>query len=103
MTRYSIEPRTRKHVKGYGFLLFGTNLSNKCRRRLLDASTKTGLDVLKTASTKVAHKAAEATGEFIKNKIVNKIVNPKPVPDVNSRNVPPEQKEEILDELRQAL
>ena len=29
MTRYSIEPRTRKYVKGHGFLSFTRNLSNK--------------------------------------------------------------------------
>ena len=27
MTHYYIEPRTRKYVKGYGFLSFITNLS----------------------------------------------------------------------------
>ena len=29
----------------------------------------TGLDALKTASKKVVHRAAEATGEFLQNKI----------------------------------
>ena len=29
MTRYSMEPRTRKYVKGYGFLSFTRNLSDK--------------------------------------------------------------------------
>ena len=29
MTRYSIESRARKYVKGYGFLSFARNLSNK--------------------------------------------------------------------------
>ena len=29
MTRYSIEPRTREYVKGYGFLSFTRNLPNK--------------------------------------------------------------------------
>ena len=53
----------------------------------MDADTKTGLDALKTATEKVAHKAAEATGEFIWNKIADKIANPKPVPQANSRNI----------------
>ena len=34
MTRYSIEPPTRKYVKGYGFYV--TNLFNKYRKQLLD-------------------------------------------------------------------
>ena len=29
MTCYSIESRARKYVKGYGFLSFARNLSNK--------------------------------------------------------------------------
>ena len=44
---------------------------------LTDIATKTGLDALKTPTKKVAHKAAEASGELIENKILN----PKSVPD----------------------
>ena len=39
MTRYSIKPRTRKYIKGYGFLLFARNLSGKCRKSALDTAT----------------------------------------------------------------
>ena len=53
----------------------------------MDTATKTALDKLKTASEKIAHKAAEATGEFIGNKIADKIVKPKPASDENLRNV----------------
>ena len=49
MKRYSIEPRTRKCVKGHRFLLFARNLSNKYGKQRLDSATKTGLDALKTA------------------------------------------------------
>ena len=45
MRRYSIEPRTRKYVKGYGFLSFA-------RKQVLD----TGLDAVKTASKKYSMK-----------------------------------------------
>ena len=61
MQQYSIEPRTRKYVKGYGFLLF----ARKYEKQLLD----TGLDSLKSASKKVVHKA----GEFIGNKITDAV------------------------------
>ena len=47
---------------GFGFLIFGRNLSNKYGRQLLDTATKSGADVLKSASKRVVHKAAEATG-----------------------------------------
>ena len=54
MALNSLEPRTRKGIKGYGFLLFARNLSNKYRKQLLytTTTTKTGLDALKTASKK---------------------------------------------------
>ena len=45
MARYSIELRTRKYVKGYGFLLF----ARKYKKQLLD----TGLDLV--------HKAGESS------------------------------------------
>ena len=48
----SIEPRARKYVKGYGFLLFARNLCNKYGKKLLDTATKTQLDAAKTASKK---------------------------------------------------
>ena len=72
MTQYSVEPRRIKYVKGYGFLSFTSNLSNKYAKQLLDTTTKTGLDALKTVCKKVVHKAAEAAGEFIGNKIADK-------------------------------
>ena len=48
MTRYSVEARTRKYVKGYGFLSFARDLSNKYRTYLLDTAAKRGLDSLAT-------------------------------------------------------
>ena len=42
---------------------------------------------LKTGRKNARHKAAEATKEFIGNKIVHEPVKPKLVPDQNSRNV----------------
>ena len=108
MTQYSIEPKTRKYIKGYGFLLF----PRKYRKQLLH----TRLDALKTASKKVVHKVAEATGEFLGNKIADgvakskndKIVKPNHEIDENPRNVeeiiiPSEKREEILNELREVL
>ena len=59
------------------------SLTRKYKKQLLD----TGLDALKTASKKVVHEVAEATGEFIGNKIADKIVKPKHVIDENPRNV----------------
>ena len=52
MTSYSIEARMRKYVKGYRFLSFARNLSDKYGKQLLDTTTETRLDALKTASKK---------------------------------------------------
>ena len=38
MTQYSIEPRTRKYVKGYEFLSF----ARKYKKELLDTRLKSG-------------------------------------------------------------
>ena len=69
MMQYSVEPRTRNCVKGHGLLSF----VRKYKKQLLD----TGVDALKTASKKVVYKAAKTTGEFIGNKIAEKIVKAK--------------------------
>ena len=74
MERYSIEPRTRRYVKGYGFL----SVARKYKKRLLG----TGLDALKTASKKVVHK----TGEFIGNKSQTQKQNNVPVETEKLRN-----------------
>ena len=64
------------------------NFFNKCEKQLLDTASKTGLDrCSKNCFQKVVHKAAEPTGEFMGNTIVDKIVKPKPVIDENPRNV----------------
>ena len=92
MQQYSIKPRTRKYVKGYGFLLF----ARKYKKQLLD----TGLNVSKT----VVHKE----GEYLQNKTVeavaksnnDNIVKQEPVEEMITT---PEKREEILNKLRKVL
>ena len=75
--RYSIEPRDRIYVKGYGFFYFvenmGKTLSNKFGQKLLDSAKKSTTDAIKTASKRAIKKTAEATGDLIGNKIADKI------------------------------
>ena len=58
--RYSIEPRDRIYVKGYGFLSFaknmGKSLSNKYGQKLLDSAKKSTTDAIKTASKRAIQK-----------------------------------------------
>ena len=96
--RYSIEPRERRYIKGYGFLSFARNFSNKYGKKLMNTAIKTGTNfnskydkkltdtTIKTAKDfatiagkKIVHKSAEATGDLIGNKIADKItVKPSP-------------------------
>ena len=74
--RYSIEPRDRMFVKGYGFLSFAKdmskNLSNKYSQKLLNRAKKFTTDTIKTASKRAIQKT-EATGDLIGSKIADKI------------------------------
>ena len=77
--RYSIKPRDRRYVKGYGFLSFAKNmgkrLSNKYGQKILDSTKKSTTDAIKTASKRAIQKTAEATGVLTGNKIADKITS----------------------------
>ena len=55
---YSIEPRDRMYIKGYGFLSFAKNMSknlnNKYSQKLFDKVD--AMDVIKTASKRAIKK-----------------------------------------------
>ena len=93
--RYSIEPRDRIYVKGYGFLSFakniGKNLRNKYGQKLLHSAKKSTTDAIKTTSKRTIQKTAEATVDLIANKIAE-------VP--KERYISPENRQQIIDELR---
>ena len=105
--RYSIEPRDRVYVKGYGFLSFakniGKNMSNKYSQKRLDSTKKSTKRAIK--------KTIEATGDLISNKIADKIIsiskkslqndeanNKMEIP--RKRYISPEKRQQIIDELR---
>ena len=92
--RYSTEPRERRFVKGYSFLSFARNVSNKYGKKLMntaiktgtnfnskydkkltDTAIKTGKDFATIAGKKIVYKSAEATGDLIDNKIADKITS----------------------------
>ena len=93
--RYSIEPREIRYVKGYGFLSFakniGThaakvvkNMSNKYSQKIVDTAKKSATDAIKTASKRAIQKTAEANGDLIGNKIVDKVTAKHSPKDVTS-------------------
>ena len=77
--RYSIAPRDRTYVKGYGFLSFAKktkvakDLNNKYGQKLLDSAKKSTKDAIKTASKRAIEKPAEVTSDLIGNKIADKL------------------------------
>ena len=96
MRRLSIETKSRKYVKGYGFL----SLARAYEKNLLD----TGLN----ASKNVVHKV----GEFLGNKIADavtqlnndKILKPDENPiNVKEITIPIETRNEILNKVRKWL
>ena len=114
--RYSIEPRDRIYVKGYGFLSFaknmGKSLSNKYGQKLLDSAKKSTTDAIKAASKRAIQKTAEATGDLIGNKIAVKITSVSKKKSINNeteedveitapkkRYISPEERQQIIDEL----
>ena len=93
--KYSIEPRDRIYVKGYGFLSFaknmGKSLSNKYSPKILDSAKKSTTDIIKTASKRAIQKTAETTGGLIGNKIADKITSvskKEPVIELHSKELP---------------
>ena len=112
--RYSIEPRDRVFMKGYGFMPFARSMSNKYGKKLVDTAKKSATDTTKTASKRAVQKFAEATGDLIGNKIGDKITSiskksTKKLPAIDEdveltthdkRYISPEERQQIIDELR---
>ena len=124
---YSIEPRNRILVKGYGFLSFaksiGKNVTCKYRQRLLhiaekSAVTKVATDTLKT-TWKRAFQKTVCNKILVRIKIADKISNTSSQngPEINSIKslntaiqtedairsgiyISPEKRQEIVDGLR---
>ena len=54
---------------------FAKNFGNIYGKKLMDTTTKAGIDAAKTASERVVQKTAEATGDLIRNIIADKITS----------------------------
>ena len=54
---------------------FARKCGDKYGTKLMDTATRTGIDVVNTASKRVVQKTAEATGDLIGNKTTDKITS----------------------------
>ena len=88
--RYSTQPKYRKYIW----------------KNLVETATKTGIDAAKTASKRLVQKPAEATGDLIGNKIEDKTTSAGKSKKVDKTkkveeiSVPPEKRQQIIDNLR---
>ena len=111
--RYSVEPRDRVYVKGYGFMSFARSMSNKYGKKLVDTAKTSATYVIKTASKRAIQKTAEASGDMVGNNIADKITSfskksTKKLPTIDEaeelttqkRYISPEERQQIIDEVR---
>ena len=111
--RYSIQPRERRYVKGYGFLCFARNFRDKYSKSLIDKGIDVSKKFAKTADKKILKKTAKATGGLIGNKIADQITSASKNPhneeiqsdEVNNeipkeRYISPKERQKIIDELK---
>ena len=102
--RYSIEPRERRFVKGYGFMSFARNFNDKYSKSLMDLS-KT---FAKSTGKKILKETAKATGDLIGNKFADKITAKPHNKDEVIKGIPKQryislkERQKIIDELKLA-
>ena len=68
--RYSLEPRDRVYVKGYGFMSFARSMSNKYGKKLVKTAKKSATDAIQTASKRAIR--SKSKGDLVGNKIADK-------------------------------
>ena len=121
--RYSIEPRERRYVRGYGLLSFARNLgthttkvaknvSNKYGEKLSDTAKISSANALKIVGQRAIQKTAAASGDLVGNFIADKIasISKRPATEPHSnvvsneipkeRYISPQERQKIIDELR---
>ena len=105
--RYSIEPRERRYVKGYGFVSFERNFSDKYSKSLMDKGIDVSKKFAKDVGKKILKETAKATGDLIGNKIADRITSAskKSHDQVNNeilkeRYISPKDRQKIINELK---
>ena len=85
---------------------FARKFGGKGSKKVMDVATKTGIDAAKTVSKRLVKKTAEATGDWIGNKIADKITSiGKPKEKEKSKEIEEiyissEKRQQIIDDLR---
>ena len=70
-----MQPRDQIYVKDHTFLCFAKNMSKrlsiKYGQKLLDTTKKFAMNALKDEAKKVVQKITKATGNLVRNKIID--------------------------------
>ena len=61
---YSMKPRERRFVKGYGFVYFARNFSDKYSKSLMDRGINVSKKFAKTAGKKILKETAKSNRRF---------------------------------------
>ena len=64
--RYSIEPRERRYVKGYGFLCFARNFGNIYGKKLMNTAIKAGTNFNCKYGKKLTDTAIKTGKDFVR-------------------------------------
>ena len=100
---YSIERKKRIYVKGYGFMSFARNFSDKYSKSLINKGIDVSKTFAKTAGKRILKESAKATGDLTGNKIADKITaKPIKIDATNERYISSEERQEIINKLRLA-
>ena len=59
--RYSLKPKYRRYVKGYGSLSFARKFGNKYGKKFINTATKTGINSAKNFGDKCGKKIMDTT------------------------------------------
>ena len=95
-------------------LCLARSMNNKYGKKLVDTAKKSATNAIKTASKRAIQKTADATGDLVGNKIADKITSVsnksrKKLPTIHEdaestthkkRYISPEERQQIIDELR---
>ena len=92
--RCSIEPRERRYVKGYGFMSFARNFSDKYSKSLMDIGIDVSKTFAKTAGKKIRKETAKIRSASKKShdEVNNEILK--------ERYISPKDRQKFIDELK---
>ena len=87
---------------------FARKFDHKYGKKLMDTTSKTGIDAAKTASKRVVQMTAETTGDLIGNKIADEITSigksksnqKNETNEIQEIYITPEKRQQIIDDLR---